>query len=163
MVETEAYQFQISPNNPPFILNVSNDQLNGICTMAYCIYGDKNVEHMFKFGRVGDGKLGDYEVRLLMADDTFVLANDQSHGSELPMMEPGQTWLQYLQSIEDAVDIEEYMCIFKDVGWVLVKFDNLEFLQGAIGLCRWLGKEWNNIILHLHHEENIINIPNFTF
>ena len=169
--QLETYQFQISPNTPPFILNVSNYQLNGICTAAYCIYGDRNVDHMFKFGRVENGSVIEDYVGPLMADEDFVLANDQSHSEELPAMESGQpgdqlTWLQYIQTIEDALDvtyIKDYTCILKDIGWVLVKFDNFQFLEGVIGLCTWLGKDWRKLIQQLHRGESLITNLNVNF
>lgn len=157
--EVEAYQFQISPPTAPFVLNVSGYQLNGICATAYCIYGDRDVDRMFKFGKIEDGEVQCDTVGELMADEDFALANDQSHFEELPEMKPGQTWLQYLQTIEDALDertIKDFTCILKDVGWVLVEFDNLQFLQGAIGLCNWLGKDWRKIVQQLHQGEKLI-------
>lgn len=155
-----AYQFKVSPTTPLFVLNVTNSQLNGICSTAYCIYGYSNVDKMFKFGRVSDGGIGTDTVGELMADGVFALADNISHFEELPVMEPGQTWLQYVQYIEDTLDytdIKDYSCILKDTAWVLVKFNNMQFLEGVLGACNWLGKDWRKIINYLHHGETPMN------
>jgi hypothetical protein len=162
----EAYQFKVSPNTPPFVLNVTNYQLNGICTTAYCIYGDHDVDNMFKFRKIVDG--WDDTVGELMADETFVLATDQSHYTELPIFEPGQPsrWLQYLKTIEDALDesdIADYTCIIQGKGWALVKFDNFQFLEGSIGMCGWVQKDWKNVIKQIHYGENPVNNINVRY
>lgn len=50
-----------------------------------------------------------------------------------------------------------YTCILKDIGYAVVKFNNIEFLQGVILLHKWLQKDWRGIILNLHYKDEPIN------
>lgn len=97
----------------------------------------------------------------LIADKNFGLATTHSHCKILPEYEPEQPWLSYLQEIEDIIDeddIQNYTAVIKDLHWILVKFDNVEFLQGVMAVCNWLNKDWRSIIRHLHFKQDPIDV-----
>ena len=80
-----SFVFKVSPKSHLQTVKLTDDQLNGICTAAYCVYGDSEVDQMFKFGTEGDGLDGRDTPGQVMADYEYVMATDQSHFDELPV------------------------------------------------------------------------------
>lgn len=158
--DLQLYQFQLPGSSQSFTINLNNDQLDGICAAAYAVYGNEGARN-FKFGAIHDGQVRWDTVGELLADQVFALANDQSHHANLPEMTSDQTWLSYLQTIEDNLDntdIESYTAILRGKGWVLVKFSSLQFLEGVIGLCDWAKLDWKPVLHQLHHQETLIDM-----
>ncbi len=160
MTDTQLYQFQLPESFQSFTINLNDDQINGICAAAYAVYGNEGSRN-FKFGIVEDGQVRWDTVGELLADEVFALADDQSHYDNLPEMASDQSWLSYLQTIEDnldTTDIESYTAILRGKGWVLVKFSNLQFLEGIIGLCDWAKIDWKHVLHQLHYQETPIDM-----
>lgn len=43
---------------------------------------------------------------------------------------------------------------------VIVQFDNLEFLQGAITLCEWFRLRWRDYIMDIHEGDQLMEVTN---
>jgi hypothetical protein len=76
------------------------------------------------------------------------------------------TLVQVLPSRPDSysVPINMYSAIFlvyyNTFSGEIVEFESLEILQGAISLCQWLGQNWREWIMDIHHGNTRMVVDN---
>lgn len=170
-IDITAYEFKVSLDATPFVLNVSYEQLNGICAVAYAVYGDDRGRFVndvftqnFRFGPVDEeGIENDDSITEYIADTAFELGDELGQGP-LPEREPAQDWIEYVKSIGYSTDddFEHFTVLLQESSWIIAKFETAQFLQGAIGCCGWLNKDWRTIIKELHYKNTPIDVNSLT-
>jgi hypothetical protein len=91
--------------------------------------------------------------------------NIDALGDVYRYLEDGATWREAITYIftQGEPITQRYTAIFWDlinIIGVIVQFDSLEFLQGAISLCQWFRVNWRDQITDIHDGDTAVEIVN---
>lgn len=165
---------------------VSSEQYWGILTMSLVLLGaDEDHIEINDFTGLMSTRLKRLHpngIRMKLAylsyaKGNFILSYDPVYQSE----RGGDNWIEYFNTYQRHVPVPElqgnespsevsnreaelyhyfteYFCRLIGRGDMIVRFRSLEFLQGAIAVCNWLGVSPTNHIYFVHHKTKRINI-----
>jgi hypothetical protein len=166
------YTIQLQPdltrtlNDPGIItfrLQLIPDQLDGIRAMARMLFEGDTSDHLIMW-LISLSQ----QINLVVPDRNEVTVEfNADAGSEMyHAIEEGLTWREAITYVfpESSIPItQRYTAIFwslvNTLG-IIVQFDNLEFLQGAISMCQWFRLDWHQHIADLHDGDTEVEISN---
>lgn len=135
-------------------LRVTSHQYWGMLLMAYALFGGSDSRIQFQERSINSTS-GWRSMKLAYLNSMigpYVLAQDPIYQPVRPI----NNWTEYLESFKqnrsfNPMDFTEYMGHFIGRSEVMVRFSNLEFLQGAILVCFWFDLRISDYIHNLRH------------
>lgn len=145
-----------------FPIYLTSSQLDGIRAMAHTLFEGDTNDHLIVWLIT---LLHDVNLIVPERNQVTVDFNADAVSEMYHAIEDGGTWRDAITYVfPDSVPItQRYTAIFwsllNTLG-IIVQFDDLEFLQGAISLCQWFQLDWHQHITDLHDGDTEVEISN---
>jgi hypothetical protein len=165
------YTIQLQPdltrtlNDPGIItfrLQLTPYQRDGIRAMAQMLFEGATSDHLIMWVISLD-----QQINLVVPDrnEVTVEFNADAVSEMYHAIDEGLTWREAITHVfPNGIPItQRYTAIFwslvNTLG-IIVQFDNLELLQGAISMCQWFRLDWHQHITDLHDGDTEVEISN---